>query len=82
MKTKSSYIVKKLEDLEKSIDVGRGTQDLMNERLNLLRSLKEQDHIIMNDMMQKIKLRWYAKGDEKSNFYHAMLNKKIRILNI
>ncbi|GJV15330.1 RNA-directed DNA polymerase, eukaryota, reverse transcriptase zinc-binding domain protein [Tanacetum coccineum] len=36
----------------------------------------------MMEVAQKTKIRWDIEGDENSNFFHGMLNKKRRMLNV
>ncbi|GJZ59966.1 RNA-directed DNA polymerase, eukaryota [Tanacetum coccineum] len=71
-----SDIMKRLADLDKSFDQGNATDDLVKDRSALLKDLHDINSRLSFDMAQKAKIRWSIEGDENSNFFHGILNKK------
>ncbi|GJT13803.1 RNA-directed DNA polymerase, eukaryota [Tanacetum coccineum] len=55
---------------------GSCNDDLIHERLNLLKELKDFNKSSSLDMVQKAKIRWAIEGDENSKFFHGIINKK------
>ncbi|GJX86932.1 hypothetical protein Tco_0337706 [Tanacetum coccineum] len=82
-----SYAVKlsiqnHLADLDKIIDQGRSNDEIVNERSNLLKDLLEFNTSTSSDLAQKAKIRWAIKGDEKSKYFHGIINKRCSQLAI
>ncbi|GKD69242.1 RNA-directed DNA polymerase, eukaryota [Tanacetum coccineum] len=60
------------------LDRGKGLLDDLLNRANIFRNLGENDSKISTDLAQKAKIKWAIEGDENSNFYHGIVNKKRR----
>ncbi|GJU01589.1 hypothetical protein Tco_1111927 [Tanacetum coccineum] len=50
--------------------------------MEVLAALRNIDHIHSMDLAQKAKIKWSIEGDENSNFFHGILNKKRNQMNI
>nr|GEX43458.1 RNA-directed DNA polymerase, eukaryota, reverse transcriptase zinc-binding domain protein [Tanacetum cinerariifolium]GEX61175.1 RNA-directed DNA polymerase, eukaryota, reverse transcriptase zinc-binding domain protein [Tanacetum cinerariifolium] len=70
------YIQNRLTVLDTDIDQRRCTEEMVNERSNLLKELQDLNSITSLDMAQKAKIRWAIEGDENSKFFHGIINKK------
>ncbi|GJS09389.1 RNA-directed DNA polymerase, eukaryota, partial [Tanacetum coccineum] len=71
-----------LENLDEIIDRGEVNDTIISKRLDTLNSLNDLSNSRMMEVAQKTKIRWAIEGDENSNFFHGMLNKKRRMLNV
>ncbi|GJU96120.1 RNA-directed DNA polymerase, eukaryota [Tanacetum coccineum] len=60
------------------LDRGKGLLDDLLNCANIFRNLGEIDSKISTDLAQKAKIKWAIEGDENSNFYHGIVNKKRR----
>ncbi|GJY83900.1 RNA-directed DNA polymerase, eukaryota [Tanacetum coccineum] len=67
-----------LADLEAIIDKGGASDDIINKRTEVVKSIQEMDKL----MAQKAKIKWAIEGDENSKYYHGILNKKRNQLSI
>ncbi|GJZ72923.1 hypothetical protein Tco_0637069 [Tanacetum coccineum] len=61
---------------------GTGTEVEAEKRMEVLAALRNIDHIHSMDLAQKAKIKWSIEGDENSNFFHGILNKKRNQMNI
>nr|GEV99269.1 putative RNA-directed DNA polymerase, eukaryota, reverse transcriptase zinc-binding domain protein [Tanacetum cinerariifolium] len=66
----------RLSDIDKSIDQGDVSEEILLERLALMKDLHEVQSANNRDVMQKAKIRWDIEGDENSKYFHAIINKK------
>nr|GEY68284.1 zinc finger BED domain-containing protein RICESLEEPER 2 [Tanacetum cinerariifolium] len=69
-------------EIDLRLDKGNGLPDDLAKRANLFRDLKDIDHNDSIDLAQKAKIKWAVEGDENSNFFHGIVNKKRRHLAI
>ncbi|GKB71803.1 hypothetical protein Tco_0933215, partial [Tanacetum coccineum] len=76
------YIQNNVTILDTNIDQRRCTEEMVNERSNLLKELQDLNSITSLDMAQKAKIRWAIEGDENSKFFHGIINKKCSQLAI
>ncbi|GJV62376.1 hypothetical protein Tco_1468476 [Tanacetum coccineum] len=65
-----------LAELDKVLDQGNGSDDLVNERSMLLKELQDFNARSSLDMAQKAKIRWFIEGIEKSKYFHGIINRK------
>ncbi|GKC51091.1 RNA-directed DNA polymerase, eukaryota [Tanacetum coccineum] len=70
-KWKSSLV-----DIDKIIDLGKATSDILNERMNMMNSLHDMEKIKSTELAQKTKIKWSIEGDENSKYFHGVLNKR------
>ncbi|GJR05390.1 RNA-directed DNA polymerase, eukaryota [Tanacetum coccineum] len=71
-----------LQALDDAIDKGKGSDDIVNKRMEVLNSMQHFDKIQAMDIAQKAKIKWAIEGDENSRYYHGVLNKKRSQLSI
>nr|GFB25404.1 RNA-directed DNA polymerase, eukaryota, reverse transcriptase zinc-binding domain protein [Tanacetum cinerariifolium] len=71
-----------LDNIDEIIDRGDGNDIIISKRLGILNNLNDLSNIRMMEVAQKTKIRWVIEGDENSSFFHGMLNKKRRMLNV
>ncbi|GKA28601.1 RNA-directed DNA polymerase, eukaryota [Tanacetum coccineum] len=66
----------RISDLDKLLESGDSNEELVNERISLLKELHNINKCHSLDMAQKAKVRWAIEGDENSKFFHGIINKK------
>ncbi|XP_076905744.1 uncharacterized protein LOC143561587 [Bidens hawaiensis] len=66
----------------KLVDMGAGSDELLNEMRSILKEKRKLEHVKMLDESQKAKVKWYMEADENSKFFHAIINQKRRQLSI
>ncbi|GJW63623.1 RNA-directed DNA polymerase, eukaryota [Tanacetum coccineum] len=66
----------KLCHIDKVIDQGGVNDDILLTRLDLLKKLHDIKSSDARDYMQKAKIQWAIEGDENSNFFHGIINRK------
>nr|GEX21318.1 RNA-directed DNA polymerase, eukaryota [Tanacetum cinerariifolium] len=66
----------RLSDLDKLFDNGLSNEELVAERISLLKELHNLNKCHSLDMAQKAKVRWVIEGDENSKYFHEIINKK------
>lgn len=74
--------MKKLDEIDYTFDDGGGNQQLLDQRINLVKSLADMERIDNMDFAQKIKIKWGVEGDENTDFFHSMLKRKRRKLAV
>ncbi|GJW32310.1 RNA-directed DNA polymerase, eukaryota, reverse transcriptase zinc-binding domain protein [Tanacetum coccineum] len=65
-----------LAELYAIIDKGEGNVEVVNKRMNVVKSLQELEKLQSLKAAQKAKIKWAIEGDENSKYYHGILNKK------
>nr|GEV30353.1 RNA-directed DNA polymerase, eukaryota, reverse transcriptase zinc-binding domain protein [Tanacetum cinerariifolium] len=55
---------------------GKSNEDLVNERMLLLKDLQDINSRHSLDMIQKAKIHWAIEGDENSRYFHGIINNK------
>ncbi|GKA21373.1 RNA-directed DNA polymerase, eukaryota [Tanacetum coccineum] len=50
--------------------------DIINERISLLKDIHDLDKRHSSDLAQKAKIQWAIEGDENSKYFHGIINKK------
>nr|GEW21081.1 putative RNA-directed DNA polymerase, eukaryota, reverse transcriptase zinc-binding domain protein [Tanacetum cinerariifolium]GEW21165.1 putative RNA-directed DNA polymerase, eukaryota, reverse transcriptase zinc-binding domain protein [Tanacetum cinerariifolium] len=79
-KSKSSssrrIIEEELCNIDKQLEKDRATDQILHRRHDLVCQLKDIDHMIASDSIQKSKVSWAIEGDENSKFFHGIINKK------
>nr|GFB69607.1 RNA-directed DNA polymerase, eukaryota [Tanacetum cinerariifolium] len=61
---------------------GDGNDEIMCKRSGIINNLNDLSNIQTMEVTQKTKIRWAIEFDENSSFFHGMLNKKRRTLNV
>nr|GFA26132.1 RNA-directed DNA polymerase, eukaryota [Tanacetum cinerariifolium] len=72
----SKDLKSKLSDIDKMLDQGGVTDDILLSRMEVLKQLHDVQSSNNRDIMQKVKIRWAIEGDENSKYFHAIINKK------
>nr|GEZ79698.1 RNA-directed DNA polymerase, eukaryota, reverse transcriptase zinc-binding domain protein [Tanacetum cinerariifolium] len=75
-KNKRRVLQQELGHLDLSIDKGNTSVSILQQRMEVCKSLKEMDKLISMEMAQKAKIKWAVEGDENSKYYHGILNRK------
>nr|GEZ59911.1 RNA-directed DNA polymerase, eukaryota, reverse transcriptase zinc-binding domain protein [Tanacetum cinerariifolium] len=75
-KNKRLGLQQDLTDLDRIIDEGKATVDIVNKRIEVYKSIQELDKLHMMEAAQKAKIKWAIEGDENSKYFHGILNKK------
>ncbi|GJY51180.1 RNA-directed DNA polymerase, eukaryota [Tanacetum coccineum] len=66
----------RISELDKLIDKGLSNNDIINERISLLKDIHDLDKRHSSDLAQKAKIQWVIEGDENSKYFHGIINKK------
>ncbi|GKC58912.1 RNA-directed DNA polymerase, eukaryota [Tanacetum coccineum] len=74
--------VKKLQQAGSINDSGYVSDEMLFKRMELMRQLHEINLKETRDNFQKSKIKWAIEGDENSNFFHGIINKKRSQLSI
>ncbi|GJR55448.1 RNA-directed DNA polymerase, eukaryota [Tanacetum coccineum] len=72
----------KLGDIDKKLDCGEASDELLLLRMNLMQSLQEKKSVDARDNLQKAKVKWAIVGDENTKYFHGIINKKRANLSI
>nr|GEZ32616.1 RNA-directed DNA polymerase, eukaryota [Tanacetum cinerariifolium] len=80
-KTKKA-LVDKLVVIDKELDSGNVTDDILLTHLDLTRNLNAIKQADQLDMAQKAKVRWAIEGDENLKYLHVIINKRRAQLDI
>nr|GFC18941.1 RNA-directed DNA polymerase, eukaryota [Tanacetum cinerariifolium] len=67
---------KKLLDIDKILDQGGVTDDVLFTRMEIMKQLHDLNSMNSIDFIQKAKVRWAIEGDENSKFFHGVINRK------
>ncbi|GJU90435.1 RNA-directed DNA polymerase, eukaryota, partial [Tanacetum coccineum] len=69
-------ILKDLGDIDKALDNGCISDELLVKRMELLNKFHELNQLDSKDAIQKAKVKWAIEGDENSKFFHGIINKR------
>nr|GEV06198.1 RNA-directed DNA polymerase, eukaryota, reverse transcriptase zinc-binding domain protein [Tanacetum cinerariifolium] len=72
----------RLGEIDRMIDDGQASGDIMSERRDVVHQLLELDAIELKDNAQKSKKKWIKEGDENTKLFHGMLKRKRSQKNI
>ncbi|GJU05717.1 hypothetical protein Tco_1122147 [Tanacetum coccineum] len=72
----------KLSDIDKLLDQGGVTDDVLLSRMEAMKQLQEINSSVNCDFVQKAKVRWAIEGDENSKFFHGIINRKRANLSV
>nr|GEX24429.1 RNA-directed DNA polymerase, eukaryota [Tanacetum cinerariifolium] len=75
-------IKENLTDIEKNLDRGNVSDELLLKIMNFTRQLLEIKQMEAKDWVQKSKIKWAIEGDENSKYFHGIINKKRSQLSI
>ncbi|GJQ99376.1 RNA-directed DNA polymerase, eukaryota [Tanacetum coccineum] len=68
--------------IDKDLDMGINSDDMLLRRLELTRKLHELKQSDRKDVAQKAKVQWAIEGDENSKYFHGIINKRRAQLGI
>nr|GEY58931.1 RNA-directed DNA polymerase, eukaryota, reverse transcriptase zinc-binding domain protein [Tanacetum cinerariifolium] len=68
--------------LDSNINSGRGKDELIKKRLEIIHQIQKLDRLDALETAQKAKIKWAIDGDENTGFYHGIINKRRSIQNI
>nr|GFA76539.1 RNA-directed DNA polymerase, eukaryota [Tanacetum cinerariifolium] len=71
-----SSLTDKLVYIDKELDNGVISDDMLLNRLELSRKLYELNQSNLKDAAQKAKVKWEIEGDENLKFFHGIINKR------
>ncbi|GJS37389.1 RNA-directed DNA polymerase, eukaryota [Tanacetum coccineum] len=71
-----------LQAVDRLLDKGNGSDELLAKRLDIMKSLQHINKIKASETAQKTKIKWSIEGDENSKFFHGSLNKNRSQSNI
>nr|GEX17403.1 RNA-directed DNA polymerase, eukaryota, reverse transcriptase zinc-binding domain protein [Tanacetum cinerariifolium] len=80
-KTKRSLLAE-LADCDTIIDKGKGENNVVNRRTEVVKLLQEVEKKNSLEAAQKAKIKWALEGDENFKYYHGVINKKRNQLSI
>ncbi|GJX99336.1 RNA-directed DNA polymerase, eukaryota, partial [Tanacetum coccineum] len=69
-------IIEDLIGIDKYLDNGIVSDELLLNRMELTTKLQEHKQIEAKDFAQKAKIKWAIEGDENSIFFHGIINKR------
>ncbi|GJX62020.1 RNA-directed DNA polymerase, eukaryota [Tanacetum coccineum] len=69
-------IIKDLIGIDKYLDNGIVSDELLLYRMELTTKLQEHKQIEAKDFAQKAKIKWAIEGDKNSIFFHGIINKR------
>nr|GEZ82787.1 RNA-directed DNA polymerase, eukaryota [Tanacetum cinerariifolium] len=69
-------IKKELSDIDRLLDGGDVSDSNLLRRSGLHRNLYNINQMESKEYLQKSKIKWAIEGDENSNFFHGLINKK------
>ncbi|GJY51536.1 RNA-directed DNA polymerase, eukaryota [Tanacetum coccineum] len=69
-------IVADLSVIDKQLDNGYVSDDLILKRMGLMSKLQDLKRNEATDLAQKAKIKWAIEGDENTNFFHDIINKR------
>ncbi|GJR80795.1 RNA-directed DNA polymerase, eukaryota [Tanacetum coccineum] len=72
----------KFGDIDKKLDCGEASDELLLLRMNLMQSLQEKKSVDARDNRQKAKVKWAIEGDKNTKYFHGIINKKSTNLSI
>nr|GEU67334.1 RNA-directed DNA polymerase, eukaryota [Tanacetum cinerariifolium] len=75
-------IIDDLVTIDKNLDSGVVSDEMLLNRMDLTRNLNDLKQSEVKDFVQKAKVKWAIEGDEKSKFFHGLINKKRSQLSI
>ncbi|GJS50445.1 RNA-directed DNA polymerase, eukaryota [Tanacetum coccineum] len=75
-KNVKSKLITDLESVEAEIDRGMGNEEIVANRMNLVKNLQDINNLNSMEMAQKSNVKWAVEGDENSSFFHGTINKK------
>ncbi|GKF04333.1 hypothetical protein Tco_0035001 [Tanacetum coccineum] len=77
-----SYCYLTFSDIDKLLDQGGVTDDVLLSRMEAMIQLQELNSSVNCDFVQKAKVRWAIEGDENSKFFHGIINRKRANLSV
>ncbi|GKD38704.1 RNA-directed DNA polymerase, eukaryota, partial [Tanacetum coccineum] len=71
-----NILKKKIADIDSLLDNGEASSLALEDRSNAMNNLINLERMESIELAQKAKIQWSIEGDENSNFFHGIINKK------
>ncbi|XP_071730173.1 uncharacterized protein [Rutidosis leptorrhynchoides] len=77
---KKNVLMGRIHELEAQVEANNvGTdelQEILNERLNVVKELDKIEFVESIDLIQKARAKWDVKGDENSQYFHCLIKQR------
>ncbi|XP_071686837.1 uncharacterized protein [Rutidosis leptorrhynchoides] len=72
-KSRKAHLMERIDEIEKVLETGNGTDHIVNERKDLVHELDNIQQVEDLDVLQKCRIKWDAEGNENSRYFHCFL---------
>ncbi|GJX92153.1 RNA-directed DNA polymerase, eukaryota [Tanacetum coccineum] len=65
-----------IQNIDRQLDMGECGEDILSTRRLLCKELLDIDNVKVKELAQKAKVKWAIRGDENSEFFYGIINKR------